>query len=330
VLVECLLRLGSEVEIVGDGPGQEDTKLVYDDLELSLRDDAGWAGIWSRVSKLRALAEAMALAGPDLIPDSAADYLDEGPETFAGAGMTRAVPESAVADLDSAADLITPEAADNGPTAEMGIAPLQQRLDLIAPEVPFGADLGSQFPVPPPDYFDAMLNKSQAPVISKDPLMTFTLFPADETLTGSEAYIGQFRAYLPKIEGLDALDLEFVNSSLAGRAIKRLVIRFFFTDGVANVMLRRRDCSDDCFYDEGSVWQEDDWGPFMLFKIRETLICAHGTPALQAGDQAVLTEALNLLPRIDRAVRTGLEGKLLDLWRDIVRDTAVCGLGVAA
>lgn len=157
------------------------------------------------------------------------------------------------------------------------------------------------------------------------PTLGFCRLGPEDTLLGSEAYFAQLRFYRPENLGFEALDAQFQNLRLGRSAIRRLSLRFFFEGAAVRLFLRGNDCSADAFTDPESRWQQDDWGPFVIYRIDTALTSAYGE-GLAGADLDALTEALNLIRALDDQIRPRLSGQALDDWGRIAQALRSCAL----
>lgn len=182
-------------------------------------------------------------------------------------------------------------------------------------------------PVPDQPLADGETPLAGLPQVEPDgiPTLGFSRLGPDATLLGQEAYFAQVRFYRPENLGFEALDAQFHNLRLGPSAIRRLSLRFFFEGEAVRLHLRRNDCSADAFADPASRWQQDDWGPFVIYKIDAALVSAYGE-GLAGPDLDALAEALNLIRGLDRQIGPRLTGAALDDWGRIAQALHSCAL----
>lgn len=157
------------------------------------------------------------------------------------------------------------------------------------------------------------------------PTLGFSRLGPEDTLLGHEAYFAQVQFYRPENLGFEALDAQFQNLRLGPSAIRRLSLRFFFEGQAVRLFLRRNDCSANAFTDPASRWQQDDWGPFVIYKLDAALTSAYGE-GLAGADLDALAEALNLIRALDRQIGPRLSGIALDDWGRIAQALHACRL----
>ena len=164
---------------------------------------------------------------------------------------------------------------------------------------------------------------------SASPGLGFTRVPADQTLSGQEARFSQLQVYRPTNMALDALDVQFMDANLAGHGFDRLALRFFFQAEKTNIFVRRNDCSADVFREDASIWQEDDWGPFVIYNLGADLHSAYKV-GLAGADLDLFAEALNVVARADAVLAPRLSGDVLDRWMQVVAAVKACDLTASA
>ena len=133
------------------------------------------------------------------------------------------------------------------------------------------------------------------------------------------------QVYRPTGMALDALDVLFLDAEMAGHPFQRLALRFFFEAGDTHIFVRRNDCSADVFQDEASVWQEDAWGRFVIYKLGVTLRSSYDD-GLAGADLDLLVEALNAVAQVDAGMAPRLSGEVLDRWGQAAAALKACNL----
>jgi len=164
-----------------------------------------------------------------------------------------------------------------------------------------------------------------APSAGQGPTLGFSRLSPEQTLLGGETRFSQMQVYRPTGMVLDALDVLFLDAEMAGHPFQRLALRFFFEAGETQIFVRRNDCSADAFQDAASVWQEDDWGRFVIYRLGVTLRSSydHG---LAGADIHLLVEALNAVAQVDAGVAPRLSGEVLDRWGQAAAALKTCDL----